>query len=398
MWKRIATAPTAASTFLTCSQNPVSLGSCWPGSAAGTWNATGTPFSGTSGNGASGAGVAGGGADAAAVAGLVCPPRLGLDGIDASPCRRRPRDGRSSGWFGPMTARTLRSGNHRPVVGLQTLEALHHGRQEPPQPAAIAAGGPAEGRAEQHAGQFAAAVEDRSARVAVPRRGRQLDHLEGLIPAGRDVLRASAGHGAIRAAAVAGDGERLAGPGRLVRTGGSAATFGRQMANAARSQSRSVRSTSAAERKPSGKKTVIGSGGVADDVPIGHHQAVGLADGHQGAGAQRSARRGRGRSSGPRPDGRWRRRARAGRCRGARGAGSGRPRPPRRRRKGQVRRAAFTPRPTSFCGEDADRAAMGFVLHDPPQQSRRSLSHSAALGAAFDGFHGPPMRRWAGRL
>src|SRR5439155_24408929 len=82
--------------------------------------------------------------------------------------------------------------------------------------AAVAAGGVAGAGAEEDAGQLAAVVENRAARIALAGLRSQLDHLVRKFNAGSKVLRAAAaGHPPI-AAAVAADGERLAG----LRSGG----------------------------------------------------------------------------------------------------------------------------------------------------------------------------------
>src|SRR5262245_26077268 len=67
----------------------------------------------------------------------------------------------------------------------------------------------------QHAGQFTAAVEDRPARVALPRGGGAFDDLKWVAQARSEVLRAAPGLRAIVAAAITGDGELLANLRRL---------------------------------------------------------------------------------------------------------------------------------------------------------------------------------------
>ena len=74
----------------------------------------------------------------------------------------------------------------------RATRARDNRRKEPLHAAAIAAGRSAVSFAEQHAGHFAAAVENRTARISLASRGRSSTISNGNCGAGRDVLRATA--------------------------------------------------------------------------------------------------------------------------------------------------------------------------------------------------------------
>ena len=73
--------------------------------------------------------------------------------------------------------------------------------------------------AKQHARQFAAAVENRSAGVALARTGRQFDQLVRVLETGGEVLSARASDRTIRTAAEARDRQWLADPRGLAYDG-----------------------------------------------------------------------------------------------------------------------------------------------------------------------------------
>ena len=93
---------------------------------------------------------------------------------------------------------------------------------------------------EQYSGQFALAVEDRSARVTLSCRGGYFNHLERELHSRRDILRAGSAHCAVGARAIASDGERFT-RSRARSASETGCAFGLRMAIAAKSQSRSAR-------------------------------------------------------------------------------------------------------------------------------------------------------------
>ena len=117
-------------------------------------------------------------------------------------------------------------------------------------------------------------VENRAAGVALAGFDVELDHLVREVRLRRVIVGAAAGGDAVFAAAVAVDREQVALPRRLRRR------FSRVRRSAARSRAppgpnrESTLSGRAWERKPSGKTTSTRPVRVADDVPVGDHEAV----------------------------------------------------------------------------------------------------------------------------
>ena len=125
--------------------------------------------------------------------------------------RRRGGDCRPGDRSGPALL-----GEH--LLRRNAAEAGIGGAEEPAEPAAIGSAGLPETRPRQYAGQFAPAIEDRPARVALPRRGVEFDEFHGPILLGSKILRAAAGHRPIVAvAAIAGQHQDFVRPRRLGR-------------------------------------------------------------------------------------------------------------------------------------------------------------------------------------
>ena len=137
---------------------------------------------------------------------------------------------------------------------------------------------------EQHAGQFAALVEDRAAGVALPGFDVELDHFAREVELRRVVGGAAAGGDAVLALAVAVDREQVA---RLRRDGGDFDRLDRRPPDHQRRevpvgvdfQRPGVRAEAARENDFDRALRI------ADDVPIGDHQAELLADVDQRAAA-----------------------------------------------------------------------------------------------------------------
>ncbi len=131
---------------------------------------------------------------------------------------------------------------------------------------------------EEHAGEFAALVEDRPTRVALSGPSRELHELLRIARARREILGAAAGLGAIGAAAIAGDREQIA---RCRGRGRKRNGRGWRLPD---DECRKVPCLIPANNGAGGLETVgelheHGRSAVTDDMPVGEHDrlfAVGI--------------------------------------------------------------------------------------------------------------------------
>ena len=128
--------------------------------------------------------------------------------------------------------------------------------------------------AEQHPGELALLIQNRSAGITLPRGGGELDHFEGKIAAGRDHLGAATGLGTISPiAAIASNRQCLA---TLRRSAGDFDRFNRRAPNCDRRQipiavgfeNLTFGSESAGEGDRYGARCP------ADDMPVGQYETV----------------------------------------------------------------------------------------------------------------------------